>query len=104
MPSCCVTSGRPVRATRRSTGEDEHPVGAEAGGVDERGALADAAAVADGFEVADVSASVPLAASVVDQVVDAELDQPLGLGEVALEPEARARGGVHEELTRDVGG
>src|SRR5215218_8401717 len=87
-----------------STAEHEHAVGAEAVRVGEGGAFRHAAAVADGLEVADVGAGVPLGACVRDEVVDAELSHPVGLGELALEAEPGARGCVHEVLVRDVDG
>src|SRR6478736_4345935 len=43
-------------------GEDEHAVGAEPGGVDERRTLGHATAVTDSLEVTDVGAGVPLVA------------------------------------------
>src|SRR5215218_9688852 len=52
-----LASARSVPACgRASAGEDEDAVSTEAGGIGERGPLADPAAVADGLEVTDVGA------------------------------------------------
>src|SRR3954469_21567931 len=83
-------------------GEDEQTMGAEPGGVDERRALGHPTAVTNRVEVADVGAGVPLVARLGHQVVDPELAQPFGLGDVALEVEADAFGRVHQVLARHV--
>ena len=87
----------PSLASARSVSGRREPVGAEAGGIGERGALRDPAAVTDGLEVADVGAGVPLAARVGDEVVEPEPAQPLGLGR------SRARAGTRPRWPRAPG-
>src|SRR5204862_1368140 len=96
-PICRASGGQAIRVPRGSARtEDEHTVGTEARRVEQRGRLRDPAAIAERLEVTDVRACVPSRASIRDEVVGAEVAEPVALRAVELEGEPEAARGVHQ--------
>src|SRR6266581_2474360 len=99
-----ATSETQATAARSDAAQDDDRVRTQPGRVGQRRRLVDAAPARDGLEVAEVGPAAPCRGALLDEAVDAEGGEPLGLRRVVAHLEADPTGRGEEELRRDVAG